>query len=138
MSPNPYTERRPGGVTFVIALTWIVALLSIVNGFLTLMGQDSPVVGTALDAGQPTWYAVVEIGFGVVTALVAIGLAKGSGLARLLVTALMVLRVGSALWVAIEHSGQGGWLVAPLIGGPAVIVLLLLWNGRSDRFFSGF
>jgi hypothetical protein len=41
-----------------------------------------------VDAGQPTWYGTVEIGFGVVTALVAIGLAKGSGLARLLVTAL--------------------------------------------------
>jgi hypothetical protein len=138
MSPNPYAERRPGGVTFVIALTWIVAFLSIVSGFLTLMGQDSPVAGTAVDAGQPTWYGAVEIGFGVITGLVALGLAKGSGLARLLVTALMALRVGSAIWVAIEHSGQGGWLVAPLIGGPAVIVLLLLWNGRSDRFFSGF
>jgi uncharacterized membrane protein YphA (DoxX/SURF4 family) len=43
MSPNPYAERRPGGVTFVIALTWIVAFLSIVSGFLTLMGQDSRV-----------------------------------------------------------------------------------------------
>ena len=138
MSPNPYAERRPGGVTFVIALTWIVAFLSIVSGILTLMGQDSPVVGTAVDAGQPSWYGAVEIGFGVITGLVALGLAKGSGLARLLVTALMALRMGSAIWVAIEHSGQGGWLVAPLIGGPAVIVLLLLWNGRSDRFFSGF
>ena len=66
MSRNPYAERRPGGVTFVIALTWIVAFLSIINGFLTLMGKDSPVAGTALDAGQPAWYAWVEIGFGVV------------------------------------------------------------------------
>jgi hypothetical protein len=138
MSPNPYAERRPGGVTFVVALTWIVAFLSIVSGFLTLMGHDSSLAGSAVDAGQPTWYAMAEIGFGVVTAVVAIGLAKGSDLARLLVTALMVVRVGSALWVAIEHSGKGGWFVAPLIGGLAVIVLLLLWNGRSDRFFSGF
>lgn len=138
MSPNPYAERRPGGVTFVIALTWIVAVLSIVSGFLTFMGQDSPVAGSAVDAAQPPWYGMVEMGFGVVTALVAIGLAKGSDLARLIVTALMVFRVVSALWVAFEHSGKGGWLVAPLLGGPAVIVLLLLWNGRSDRFFSGF
>ena len=64
MSPNPYAERRPGGVTFVIALTWIVAFLSIVSGILTLMGQDSPVVGTAMDARQPTWYGAVEIGLG--------------------------------------------------------------------------
>ena len=56
MSPNPYAERRPGGVTFVIALTWIVAFLSIISGFLTLMGKDSPVAGTAVDAGQPAWY----------------------------------------------------------------------------------
>lgn len=136
MPRNPYAEPRPGGVTLVVALTWLVALLSIASGMRGLLGQDSQLAGSA--AGQPAWYGMVEIGFGVVTAIVAIGLARASSLARLLVTALMVLRVGSSIWVAIAHSGQGGWLVAPLVGGPAVIVLLLLWNAGSDRYFAGY
>jgi len=91
MSRSPYAPRRPGGVTFVIALTWVVAFLSLVSGFLTLMGDDSPVAGSALDVDQPTWYGMVELGFGLVSAVAAVGLAKGIGVARLLVTALMVL-----------------------------------------------
>jgi hypothetical protein len=36
----------------------------------------------------------------------------------------------------VTFSGQGGILVSALIGGFAVIILLLLWNGRADRFFA--
>ena len=45
------------------------------------------------------------------------------------------LRVIAAIWVAFTFSGQGGILASALIGGFAVIILLLLWNGPADRFF---
>ena len=133
MSSPWTTAKRPGGVTFLASLALLIAFASMVRGFLVLFGADV----TALNPVRPsTTYAWLEIVVGVVTALVAVGLLRGSGLARLLVTALMVVRIITAIWVAITFSGQGGLLVSVLIGGIAVIVLLLLWNGRSDAFFT--
>ncbi len=46
-----------------------------------------------------------------------------------------MLRIIAAVWVALTFAGRGGLLVSALIGGFAVIILLLLWNARADRFF---
>lgn len=132
---RPYAARRPGGVTFVVFLTWVVAFLSMFRGFLALFGVESVVTSTDLSGSAGTTYAWVEIGMGILIAAVAIGLAGGSSLSRFLITALMVLRIIAAIWVALTFSGQGGILASVLIGGFAVIILLLLWNGPADRFF---
>ena len=71
-----------------------------------------------------------------ITVLIAIGLWNGAGWARLVVTALMIVRIIGSIWVAFALSGHGGFLVGTIAGGLAVIVLLLLWNGRSDAFFN--
>jgi hypothetical protein len=136
MSGNPYAARRPGGVTFVIALTWIVAFLSMVSGFLAILGDDAPLAGSSLDSGASVGAGWAEVIVGVLIALMAIGLAARSALARLLVSALMVVRVAGAVWIAFEFAGVGGWLASALIGGMAVLVLLLLWNGPADDYFS--
>ena len=68
--------------------------------------------------------------------LVAVGLWVGNAFARLAVTALMVVRILASIWVAFSLSGHGGFLVGVLAGGMSVIVLLLLWNYRSDEFFN--
>jgi hypothetical protein len=132
---RPYAARRPAGVTFVVVVTWLVAFASMVRGFLALFGVDAVFEGTDLTGSDVTVSGWVEIILGVVTAMVAIGLAGGSSLARLLVTALMVLRIVAAVWTAITFSGLGGILASALIGGLATLVLLLLWNYRADQFF---
>ena len=136
-SPWTAPAKRPGGVTFIALLTFLIAFASMVRGFLAVAGVENQGLNpTGLSGGSGSAYGWVELGIGVLTALVGVGLLRGSGMARLLVTALMVLRVLAAIWVAITFSGQGGLLVSVLIGGVAVIVLLLLWNGRSDAFFT--
>ena len=136
-SPWTAPAKRPGGVTFIALLTLLIAFASMVRGFLAIAGVESTGLNpTDLAGSSGTAYGWVELGIGVLTALVGVGLLRGSGLARLLVTALMVLRVIAAIWVALTFSGQGGLLVSVLIGGVAVIVLLLLWNGRADAFFT--
>ena len=131
---RPYAARRPGGVTFVVFLTWVVAFLSMFRGFLALFGVESVVTSTDLsgirghDATRGS-----RSGSGILIAAVAIGLAGGSSLSRFLITALMVLRIIAAIWVAVTFSGQGGILASALIGGFAVIILLLLWNGPGPR-----
>jgi len=136
MSRNPYAVRRPGGVTFVIALTWLVAFLSMVSGFMAILGDEAPIGGSILDSGASVAVGWAEVVVGALTALVAIGLAARSALARLLVTALMIVRVAGAIWIAFEFAGQGGLLASALIGGFAVLILLLIWNGPADAYFN--
>jgi hypothetical protein len=78
----------------------------------------------------------VELVFGVLTAIVGAALFKGSGWARLLVTALMVVRIVAAIFAVVNADGLAWLLAATLVGGLAVIVLLLLWNGRADAWFT--
>jgi hypothetical protein len=136
VSGNPYAVRRPGGVSFVIALTWIVAFLSIASGVMAILGADAPIAGSNLDSGASAGAGWAEVIVGALTALVAIWLAARSSLARLLVSALMIARIAGAIWIAFEFSGQGGWLASALIGGIAVLILLLLWNGPADAYFN--
>ncbi len=128
--------RRPGGVTFIAILTFLIAFLSLAAGFVFLLASDSGLASADISAGTATTYGIVEIVFGVITAVVAVGLWTGNSFARLAVTALMVVRILASLWVAFTLNGHGGFLAAALAGGLSVIVLLLLWNYRADEFFN--
>jgi hypothetical protein len=128
--------KRPGGVTFVAIITFAVAFLALAAGFVFLLSSASALANADISEGTATSYGIAEIVFGIITALVAVGLWVGNSLARLAVTALMVVRIIASIWVAVTFSGHGGFLVGVLAGGLAVIVLLLLWNYRADEFFN--
>ena len=82
------------------------------------------------------WQLYIKgLGTTLLLTIIALGLARGSNLARFLVSAVMVLRIIAAVWVAMTFSGRGGVMASAMIGGMAVIILLLLWNSRADRFF---
>ena len=134
---NPWTTgaKRPAGVTFIVVITWIIAFLSMVAGFLFILDSPGPFAGTRFTDSESTVYGWVELGFGVLTAVVALGLGQGRNWARLLVSALMILRIGAAAVTAFTFAGHGGFAYAIIAGGLAVIVLLLLWNARADAFF---
>jgi len=128
--------RRPGGVTFIAIITFLIAFLSLAAGFVFLMSSASGLAEADISEGTATSYGIVEIIFGIITALVAVGLWVGNSFARLAVTALMAVRIIASIWVAFSLSGHGGFLVGVLAGGLSVIVLLLLWNYRADEFFN--
>lgn len=135
-SPWTAPPRRPGGVTVIALLTFLIAFASLVRGFLAVLGDGSSLNPADLTGSTGTAYGWVELGLGILIALVGVGLLRGSGLARLLVSALMAVRIIAAIWVVLTFSGAAAVLASVLIGGIAVIVLLLLWNGRADAFFS--
>ncbi len=126
---------RPGSVTTVMVLTWIVAVFSILAGVLLLVASDQVLADAGLSTGTANTYAWAEIVFGVITALVAIGLANGNNFSRLVVTTLMGLRAALSLWVAIVLWGHAGFWSAVIAGLIAVLVLALLWNDRANEFF---
>jgi hypothetical protein len=133
---TPTPVARPGSVTVVMVLTWVAAILSILGGVLFLLAGDEALEQAGVAASTATTYAWVEIGWGVVAALVAIGLGNGNNFSRLLVTVLMVLRIAAAVWAAIALSGTTGFWAIALAAGFAVLVLALLWNNRANMFFA--
>ena len=130
-----HPTARPGSVTTVMVLTWIVALFSIVAGVILLLASDQVLADAGISSGTATTYGWVEIVFGVITALVAIGLGNGNNFSRLLVTLLMVLRAALSVWVAIALWGHAGFWSAVLAGLIAVLILAMLWNDRANEFF---
>ena len=133
---TPSPAARPGSVTFVMVLTWIAAILSVLAGVLLLLAADDVLQEAGVAGSTATTYGWAEIIWGVVAALVAIGLGNGNNFSRLLVTVLMVLRIGAAVWAAIALSGTAGFWPIAIAAGFAVLVLVLLWNNRANVFFA--
>ena len=132
----PAPAPRPGSVTTVMVVTWIVAILTILGGLLFLFISDSALDEAGISASTATTYGIVELLLGVVIALVAIGLGGGNNFARILVSILMVLRLGAAIWAGIVLWGSGGFWSVVIAGLLALIVLALLWNDRANQFFA--
>ena len=132
---STHPAARPGSVTTVMVLTWIVALFSIVAGVILLLASEQVLADAGISSGTATTYAWVEIVLGVITALVAIGLGNGNNFSRLLVTLLMLLRAALSVWVAIVLWGHAGFWSAVLAGLIAVLILAMLWNARANEFF---
>jgi hypothetical protein len=126
---------RPGTVTFVMVLTWLAAIVSIVGGVALLLASDQAINDAGIAASTATTQGWVEIVWGVIAALVAIGLGNGNNFARLIVTILMVIRLGMAVLAAFTLNGLGIFWAIALAGVFALIGLSLLWNARASEFF---
>ena len=127
---------RPGSVTIVMVVTWVVAILTIIAGVLFLVMSESALSEAGISEGTATTYGIVELVLGAVIALVAIGLGGGNNFARFLVSILMVLRLGVAIWAGFVLWGHGGFWSVVIAGLLALLVLALLWNDRANQFFA--
>ncbi len=127
---------RPGSVTFVMFLTWLVAILSIVAGVTLLLAGQDTLDSSGVAASTATASGWTEVVWGTVVALVAIGLGSGNNFSRLLVTVLMLLRVAVAVWAGIVLNGTTGFWAIAAAGGFSLLVLYLLWNNRANMFFA--
>lgn len=130
---SPAPAPRPGSVTFVVVLTWISAIVAILGGILALLLSDDALAEAGISGSTATTYGIVEIIFGVITALVAIGLAGGNNLARFVVTVLMILRIGVGIW-AITTLPNGA-ITGTIAVAFALLIIVLLWNSKASAFF---
>jgi len=129
-------STRPISVTIVVILTWISALGAIGLGLWAVIDPGT------LASNQGSLTEVRTEGFvsiivGLVTAMVATGLARGNQFARFLVSALMVLRIiGGAIGAFFTFGSYYMWgaLISVLI---SAFILWLLWNARAGAFYSG-
>ena len=129
--------RRPLAVTVVVVLTAVVAVLDVVMGALALAGaQDlGPVSGMTADESVATARVVglLFLAFGLVQAVVAYQLAKGSNGARLVVTVILVAQQLHSLYLGAQLDLQQ----VPGFAGLAiaVVILFLVWNQASSQWF---
>ncbi len=132
MVPAP----RPGSVTFVIVLTWFVAVMTALGGVLFLLASDEVLADAGVASGDATIYGWVELILGVVIAIVAMGLSSGANWSRMLVSILMVIRLFAAVWAAVALSGTVGFWPIVTAALVAAAILAMLWTGRASEFFN--
>ncbi|WP_061960453.1 hypothetical protein [Demequina flava] len=127
---------RPGSVTFVVVLTWIYAILMMINGGLWLfaMGEDGFLSEVDATANTVEIYAWSILIIGVFIALLAIGLGNGSRFARFLINAVMVIRIGLDVWGLISIPGYPLWQAVISIAWAALILALLNHRSASQWF----
>lgn len=133
-SKNP--APRPFSVTLVMVLTWIIAIFTILGGLLFLLADAATLAEAGMTKSAANTYGIVEIVLGLIIALVAKGLGSGNNFSRLLVTMLMLLRVGVAVWVAVQLWGYAGFWAVVIAGLVSLLVLIMLWSAKANAFFA--
>ena len=128
------TIARPGGVTLVAVLTWIVGLLDVLAG--TILLFQTSVAATVEEFGgasQLIASAIFQIFVGVVIIAIAGGLLRGSPSARIVVTVFQVLSIMGGVFLAIAYPpGAIGAYIGIAI---SLVIIFLLWTGRANAFF---
>lgn len=133
-SPAP---ARPAGVTLVVFLAYLSGILDVVSGLLLLLARNDAAAqrDSGLDGGTLMLVGIVTILIGVFVILLAGALGRGSSGARLIVTAVMVARLGIGIWgvIAIHSVTRWSSLLSAVI---AAVVLLLLWSSSASEWFA--
>ena len=135
--PNALAAERPTSVTVAVAIGWISVILDVVGGVTLLVLAGNGDVTSALGTDETTarTIGIVLLVTAAILALVVYLLGKGSNVARMLVTIVMLLRIGFAIW-AIVAFGTHQLTEAILSMAIAVTAIVLLWNDKANTFFA--
>jgi hypothetical protein len=128
---------RPGGVTFVVVLAYIVSIATIINGLFIAIGADEPL--NQLKAGSSEdellWAGIVTMVVGVIGVLLTGALGRGSRVVRILFTIWIALQIAAGLSAMISYRGEERLTgVVPFVLG--IVVLYLLFNEKAHDYFA--
>lgn len=128
---------RPTSVTVAIAIGWFSVVIDLVAGIalLVLAGNGDVTGALGTDESTARGLGIASLVFAAVLALVVYLLGKGSNIARMLVTIVMLLRIGFAVW-AIVVFGTHQLTEGVVAIAVAVTALALLWNDKANAFFA--
>ena len=130
-------EKRPVTITLIAGLAFIAGLIDMISGVLLFFRlPNEEVVANFGGSGGLIAAAIGSIVVGLVTAVLAGGLLRGSWVARMIVTVLQVLSIIGSLFFAVAYIGDatvvGEWLGLVV----SVALLILLWTPKASRFFN--
>ena len=121
-------RSRPGGVTLVAILASLSGALNVIGGaVLLLTAPASAAPGAAVLGG------IIGVVLGLATIFVAVGLWRGSNLARTIATVVFTLNLINGI-VTIFTTAGNAWsgVVSALF---ALIGIVLLWTKAASAFF---
>ena len=124
-------------------LLTLIGVIGIIQGVLAVLGgigliaeRNDAGLQRNVDVSDSTlaWTGTYLIIIGVITLVVAIGLLRGSSIARFIIAVIELFHIGGGLYVLIAHDGTERWdgLAAILV---ALLVLWILFRARSEDFF---
>lgn len=131
------TDRKvPLGISVITILMYIGAIVDIAAGVFMLI--ESGPVAEAADVSESviTGTGIAAIVFGIVIGLLAFGLRSASKGVRLIIAAVMVLRIAASLYTLIALPGAR--LDGLVTGIIAIVVLYFLYGSEESKaFFEG-
>ena len=149
------TRTRPSQVTIVVILIWIAFALTVVGAIATVLAgtaiaaSDQASVEQLLkDLDLPKEWSttagpiVIVAGalffiVALIEAIFAIAIGRGSNIARILLTILLIIRIIGGLVFILTSWGTAAFMFGTFLDmGLAIIVLLLLFNHQSNEFFT--
>jgi hypothetical protein len=130
--------KRPVTITIIGVLAFIAGLLDMLSGVLLFFRlPNDEVVARFGGSGGLISAAIGSIVVGLITAVLAGGLLRGSNTARLIITVLQVFSIIGSLFLAVAYMSDpsvvGEWLGLAF----SVVLLILLWTPKASRFFTG-
>jgi hypothetical protein len=138
-TPRTYEHHRPVGVTIVVVLLWINAVLSIIGGIILIAERHT---SSVLDQTDWTPNGILGAGvgfiiFGLITALFAMALGHGSNFVRWLIGIIALIHVAGGIWALIDLEGTArtSGIVDGIIG--LIVVYILFFERGSNEFFTG-
>ena len=135
--PNALSAPRPTSVSVAVAIGWIAVILDVVAGvtLLVLAGNGDVTSALGTDESTARTIGIVSLVIAAILAVVVYLLGKGSNVSRMLVTIVMLLRIGFAIW-AIVAFGTHQLTEAIVSMAVAVTAIVLLWNDKANTFFA--
>jgi hypothetical protein len=149
------TRTRPSQVTIVVILIWIAFALTIIGAIATILAgtaiaaSDQASVEQLLkDLDLPASWSTTAGPIVIVTgalffivalieAIFAVAIGRGSNIARILLTILLIIRIIGGLVFILTSWGTAAFMFGIFLDmGLAIIVLLLLFNHQSSQFFT--
>lgn len=149
------TRVRPSQVTIVVILIWIGFALTVMGAIATIL------VGTGIAASDPARVAeelknldlpeswatgvgpiIIVAGalmfvIAIIQAIFAVAIGRGSNVARILLTILIVIRIVGGIVFIVTSWGTQTWMFGTFLAVALdVLVLLLLFNSKSNEFFT--
>ena len=110
--------NRPFSVTLMVILIWVNAIISILIGLGGALGSDQ-----SYGWGTVLW--------GVLVALIAIRISKGSRFLRMLLTVLLVFGLAINVLLIFSNFSLAGINIIF-----EIFLLWLLWNSKANAFFN--
>ncbi|MEN2738196.1 hypothetical protein ABCS02_10410 [Microbacterium sp. X-17] len=131
MEAAPAARRRPGLVTAAVVLVYLSGFFNAAIGLLILLSRyQAPDTGTMIAVSL---LGAGTILFGLLTITVGSAAARGSRLARLLVTIYLAIQIALHIVTIVTTDPWDWWSSALLL--LEVLTLLAFWVPRSSRRF---